>query len=129
MSARPAAGTITGPPAGARKRTLASARRGRCKDFPSRRLPGGALDGIKEPEKCFVIRGGGEMENHFECLRDLFGSIPSLRSRAAAALALVRWRRCTGFMSAGRVITRLVRVTIPGLPALRQVFRRKGGIR
>ena len=28
-------------------------------------------------------------------------------------------------MSAGRVITRLVRVTIPGLPAPRQVFRRK----
>lgn len=31
-------------------------------------LPGGALDGIKEPEKGFVIRGGREMEDHFECL-------------------------------------------------------------
>ncbi|WP_245811913.1 oleate hydratase [Actinophytocola xinjiangensis] len=30
-------------------------------------LPGGALDGIKEPRKGFVIRGGREMENHFEC--------------------------------------------------------------
>lgn len=26
-------------------------------------LPGGALDGIKEPKKGFVIRGGREMEN------------------------------------------------------------------
>ena len=25
-------------------------------------LPGGALDGIEEPEKGFVIRGGREME-------------------------------------------------------------------
>ncbi|MEC3956822.1 oleate hydratase [Nocardia sp. CDC153] len=42
------------------------------------KLPGGALDGIKEPEKGFVIRGGREMENHFECLWDLFRSIPSI---------------------------------------------------
>ncbi|MEV6774092.1 oleate hydratase [Nocardia sp. NPDC051030] len=41
------------------------------------KLPGGALDGIKEPKKGFVIRGGREMENHFECLWDLFRSIPS----------------------------------------------------
>ena len=31
-------------------------------------LPGGALDGIKDSEKGFVIRGGREMEDHFECL-------------------------------------------------------------
>jgi len=41
-------------------------------------LPGGALDGIKKPEKGFVIRGGREMEDHMECLWDLFRSIPSL---------------------------------------------------
>ena len=35
-----------------------------------------ALDGLKEPEKCFVIRGGGGMENHFECRWDLFRSTP-----------------------------------------------------
>ena len=51
---------------------------------PIRRLPGGALDGIKEPEKCFVIRGGREMENHFECLWDLFRSIPSLEIEGAS---------------------------------------------
>ncbi len=32
------------------------------------KLPGGALDGIKEPKKGFVIRGGREMEDHFETL-------------------------------------------------------------
>ena len=41
-------------------------------------LPGGALDGIKEPKKGFIIRGGREMEDHMECLWDLFRSIPSL---------------------------------------------------
>ncbi|GAB0108427.1 oleate hydratase [Nocardia sp. JMUB6875] len=42
------------------------------------KLPGGALDGIKEPKKGFVIRGGREMENHFECLWDLYRTIPSM---------------------------------------------------
>ncbi|MGW4245405.1 oleate hydratase [Nocardia sp. NPDC004722] len=42
------------------------------------KLPGGALDGIKEPKKGFVIRGGREMENHFECLWDLYRTIPSI---------------------------------------------------
>ena len=41
-------------------------------------LPGGALDGIKKPQKGFVIRGGREMEDHMECLWDLFRTIPSL---------------------------------------------------
>lgn len=50
------------------------------------KLPGGALDGIKEPEKGFVIRGGREMENHFECLWDLFRSIPSLEKEGASVL-------------------------------------------
>lgn len=49
-------------------------------------LPGGALDGIKEPEKGFVIRGGREMEDHFECLWDLFRSIPSLEVEGASVL-------------------------------------------
>jgi oleate hydratase len=48
------------------------------------KLPGGALDGIKEPEKGFVIRGGREMEDHFECLWDLFRSTPRSRSRVRA---------------------------------------------
>jgi oleate hydratase len=55
------------------------------------RLPGGALDGIKEPEKGFVIRGGREMEDHFECLWDLFRSIPSLEVEGASVLDEFYW--------------------------------------
>ncbi|MEG1577708.1 MAG: oleate hydratase [Oscillospiraceae bacterium] len=49
-------------------------------------IPGGACDGIKDPEKGFIIRGGREMENHFECLWDLFRSIPSLEVPDASVL-------------------------------------------
>jgi oleate hydratase len=49
-------------------------------------VPGGALDGLKVPEKGFVIRGGREMEEHFECLWDLYRSIPSLEIEDASVL-------------------------------------------
>ena len=49
-------------------------------------LPGGALDGLKVPDKGFVIRGGREMEEHFECLWDLYRSIPSLEIADASVL-------------------------------------------
>jgi oleate hydratase len=49
-------------------------------------IPGGALDGLKVPEKGFVIRGGREMEEHFECLWDLYRSIPSLEIEGASVL-------------------------------------------
>ena len=54
-------------------------------------LPGGALDGIKEPEEGFVIRGGREMEDHFECLWDLYRSIPSLEIDGASVLDEFYW--------------------------------------
>lgn len=59
--------------------------------FEELKLPGGALDGIKEPKKGFVIRGGREMENHFECLWDLFRSIPSLEIEDASVLDEFYW--------------------------------------
>lgn len=55
------------------------------------KIPGGALDGIKEPEKGFVIRGGREMEAHFECLWDLFRSVPSLEEKNASVLDEFYW--------------------------------------
>ncbi len=55
------------------------------------KLPGGALDGVKEPEKGFVIRGGREMEDHFECLWDLFRSVPSLEIEGASVLDEFYW--------------------------------------
>ncbi|MTE15988.1 oleate hydratase [Nocardia aurantiaca] len=55
------------------------------------KLPGGALDGIKKPKKGFVIRGGREMENHFECLWDLYRTIPSLEVEGASVLDEFYW--------------------------------------
>lgn len=54
-------------------------------------LPGGALDGIKEPKEGFVIRGGREMESNFECLWDLYRSIPSLEIDGASVLDEFYW--------------------------------------
>ncbi len=54
-------------------------------------LPGGACDGIKDPSKGFVIRGGREMENHFECLWDLFRSIPSIETEGVSVLDEFYW--------------------------------------
>ena len=50
------------------------------------RVPGGACDGILYPEAGFVIRGGREMENHYECLWDLYRSIPSLENPGVSVL-------------------------------------------
>ncbi|OIW35528.1 67 kDa myosin-cross-reactive antigen-like protein [Coniochaeta ligniaria NRRL 30616] len=55
------------------------------------RIPGGALDGMEEPEKGFVIRGGREMEAHFECLWDLFRSVPSIEVPDASVLDEFYW--------------------------------------
>ena len=54
-------------------------------------VPGGALDGAKVPEKGFVIRGGREMEDHFECLWDLYRTIPSLEIEGASVLDEFYW--------------------------------------
>ena len=54
-------------------------------------LPGGACDGIHDAQKGFIIRGGREMENHFECLWDLFRSIPSLETEDASVLDEFYW--------------------------------------
>ena len=43
-------------------------------------IAGGACDGIEDPLRGYVMRGGREMEDHFECLWDLFHSIPSLET-------------------------------------------------
>ena len=54
-------------------------------------LPGGACDGLLRPDVGFVIRGGREMENHYECLWDLFRSIPSLEVPDASVLDEFYW--------------------------------------
>jgi oleate hydratase len=54
-------------------------------------ISGGACDGIKNSEKGFIIRGGREMENHFECLWDLFRSIPSIETEGISVLDEYYW--------------------------------------
>ena len=49
-------------------------------------IAGGACDGINDPTRGYVMRGGREMEDHFECLWDLFRSIPSLEIPGASVL-------------------------------------------
>ena len=49
-------------------------------------LAGGSCDGIKDPTKGFIMRGGREMDNHFECLWDLFRSIPSIETEDVSVL-------------------------------------------
>lgn len=59
--------------------------------FEELKIAGGACDGINDPQKGFIIRGGREMENHFECLWDLFRSIPSLETKDASVLDEFYW--------------------------------------
>ncbi len=54
-------------------------------------IAGGACDGIDDPTRGYVMRGGREMENHFECLWDLFRSIPSLEVPGASVLDEFYW--------------------------------------
>ena len=54
-------------------------------------IPGGACDGIEDALKGFIIRGGREMEDHFECLWDLFRSIPSIETEGVSVLDEFYW--------------------------------------
>ena len=54
-------------------------------------VAGGACDGILNIDKGFIIRGGREMENHFECLWDLFRSIPSIENPEVSVLDEYYW--------------------------------------
>lgn len=50
-------------------------------------VPGGSMDGIYSVQRnSYIIRGGREMEPHFETLWDLFRSIPSLEVPGASVL-------------------------------------------
>lgn len=46
--------------------------------FEALPLAGGSCDGYHDTRKGYIMRGGREMDNHFECMWDLFRSIPSI---------------------------------------------------
>ncbi|MDW2800856.1 oleate hydratase [Clostridium boliviensis] len=54
-------------------------------------LAGGACDGCKYDDVGFVIRGGREVDNRYECLWDLFHSVPSLEKEGASVLDEFYW--------------------------------------
>ncbi len=54
-------------------------------------VPGGSMDGIFDEHKGFIVRGGREMEEHFETLWDLFRSVPSLHTPDASVLDEMYW--------------------------------------
>ena len=54
-------------------------------------IPGGACDGYKYQDIGYVMRGGREMDNHFECRWDLFRSIPSIEDENVTVLDEYYW--------------------------------------
>ena len=55
------------------------------------KLAGGACDGWKYEDVGYVMRGGREMDNHFEVMWDLFHSIPSIETEAVSVLDEYYW--------------------------------------
>ena len=54
-------------------------------------LAGGSCDGRKDVTKGFYMRGGREMDNHFECMWDMFRSVPSIENPNVMALDEYYW--------------------------------------
>ena len=54
-------------------------------------IPGGACDGYKYQDIGYVMRGGREMDNHFEVMWDLFRSIPSIETEGVSVLDEYYW--------------------------------------
>ena len=54
-------------------------------------IPGGACDGFEYPGVGYVMRGGREMDNHFEVMWDLFHSIPSIETEGVSVLDEYYW--------------------------------------
>ncbi|MDU4891186.1 MAG: oleate hydratase [Clostridium sp.] len=54
-------------------------------------IPGGACDGYLYENLGYVMRGGREMDNHFEVMWDLFRSIPSIETEGVSVLDEYYW--------------------------------------
>lgn len=54
-------------------------------------IPGGACDGYLYEKLGYVMRGGREMDNHFECMWDLYRSIPSIETEGISVLDEYYW--------------------------------------
>ena len=54
-------------------------------------LAGGSCDGRKDITKGFYMRGGREMDNHFECMWDMFRDVPSIETPNVSVLDEYYW--------------------------------------
>ena len=54
-------------------------------------LAGGSCDGRKDITKGFYMRGGRDMDNHFECMWDMFRSVPSIENPNVTVLDEYYW--------------------------------------
>jgi oleate hydratase len=59
--------------------------------FEKDSLAGGACDGYQYDTIGYVMRGGREMDNHFECMWDLLRSIPSIETEGVSVLDEYYW--------------------------------------
>lgn len=54
-------------------------------------LAGGSCDGYKDVHKGFYMRGGREMDNHFEIMWDVFRDVPSIETPNVSVLDEYYW--------------------------------------
>ena len=54
-------------------------------------LAGGSCDGRKDVTKGFYMRGGREMDNHFEVMWDMFRDVPSIETPGISVLDEYYW--------------------------------------
>lgn len=54
-------------------------------------LAGGSCDGYKDLHKGFYMRGGREMDNHFEIMWDVFRDVPSIETPNVSVLDEYYW--------------------------------------
>ena len=54
-------------------------------------LAGGSYDGYKDVHKGFYMRGGREMDNHFEIMWDVFRDVPSIETPNVSVLDEYYW--------------------------------------
>lgn len=54
-------------------------------------LAGGSCDGRKDVTKGFYMRGGREMDNHFEVMWDVFKDVPSIETEGVSVLDEYYW--------------------------------------
>ena len=59
--------------------------------FEKLELAGGSCDGYKDVHKGFYMRGGREMDNHFEIMWDVFRDVPSIETPNVSVLDEYYW--------------------------------------